>query len=85
MINESLKIYVLLLEDLLIGEVYESKICDCKTKRPAHSAQATLPKTTRGRRLGSRGTSWRSGRRRSNLPAPLLAALWTIMRGAFLN
>jgi hypothetical protein len=76
---------LLLLEDLLIGGVYESKICDCKTKRPAHSAQATLPTTARGRRLGSRRTSWKCGRRRSDLPAPLYAALWTILHGASLN
>ncbi len=49
------------------------------------SKTALLPTISRGHRMGSWSTLRRCGRRRSGLPAPLTATLWTILRGASLN
>ena len=66
------------------GSLWEQD-SDCMTKSPSHNAQAPLPTTARRRRISSKRTSRRCGRRRSDLPAPLNAALWTIFLVASLN
>ena len=66
------------------GSLWEQD-SDCKTEISSHNAQAPLPTTARRRRISLRRTSRRCGRRRSDLPAPLNAALWTIFRVASLN
>ncbi len=56
-------------------------------KSPLHlpAWTALLATTARGRRICSRRTSQRCVRRRSGLPAPLTATLWTSLCGASMN
>ncbi len=71
--------------------VYDSKISVKRWTRYMKIALTSFSKTAllttiaRGHRMGSRRTLRRCGRRRSGLPAPLTATLWTILRGASLN